>query len=166
MTETPRTAGEVTSGASVGRWRAVLPPVQWFSTYQPQWLAHDAIAGVTLADYGIYCYLVGGLLYALFGASRQLAIGPTSAISMVVGLRVARMANGDSARWASIAALTALLIAAMCLLACLLPSYAESVSAARALAQTNGYEIVALAKRMRSRIAPPDWVVEMTGETK
>ena len=68
------------------------------------WLQHDAIAGVPLRptrfrvarlcharglppQYGIYCYLVGGLFYALFGSSRQLAIGPTSAISMLVGVR-------------------------------------------------------------------------------
>ncbi|HET9268166.1 MAG TPA: SulP family inorganic anion transporter [Vicinamibacterales bacterium] len=106
--------------------------------YRAEWLRHDAVAGVTLAayaipvslayaslaglppQYGIYCYLVGGLFYALFGSSRQLAIGPTSAISMLVGVTVAGMAEGDPARWASIAALTALVIAAMCLLAWLL----------------------------------------------
>jgi SulP family sulfate permease len=44
-------------------------------------------------QYGIYCYLVGGLFYALFGSSRQLAIGPTSAISMLVGVTIAGMAQ-------------------------------------------------------------------------
>jgi len=103
-----------------------------------EWLPRDAVAGVTLAaygipvslayaslaglapQYGIYCYLVGGLFYALFGSSRQLAIGPTSAISMLVGVTVAGMANGDAGRWADIAALTALLIAIMCGVAWLL----------------------------------------------
>jgi sulfate permease, SulP family len=116
-------------------WRAVFPPAQWLATYKGQWLAKDAVAGVTLAaygipvslayallaglppQYGIYCYLVGGIAYALFGSSRQLAIGPTSAISMLVGVTIADMAGGDPARWASIAALTALVVAAMCLLA-------------------------------------------------
>jgi SulP family sulfate permease len=115
-------------------WRAAFPPVQWIAAYRAQWLPRDAIAGVTLAaygipvslayaslaglppQYGIYCYLVGGLFYAFFGSSRQLAIGPTSAISMLVGVTVAGMANGDPARWADIAALTAIVIAAMCLL--------------------------------------------------
>jgi high affinity sulfate transporter 1 len=119
-------------------WRAVFPPAQWLAAYRPQWLAHDAIAGVTLAaygipvslayaslaglppQYGIYCYLVGGLFYALFGSSRQLAIGPTSAISLLVGVTVANMADGDPTRWASIAALTALLVGGMCVLAWLL----------------------------------------------
>jgi sulfate permease, SulP family len=30
----------------------------------------------------MYGYLLGGLGYALFGLSRQLAVGPTSAISL------------------------------------------------------------------------------------
>jgi sulfate permease, SulP family len=116
-------------------WRAVFPPAQWLPTYERQWLKKDVVAGVTLAaygipvslayallaglppQYGIYCYLVGGVAYALFGSSRQLAIGPTSAISMLVGVTIADMAGGDPARWASIAALTALVVAAMCLLA-------------------------------------------------
>jgi len=119
-------------------WRAAFPPAQWLPAYRSQWLAHDAIAGVTLAaygipvslayaslaglppQYGIYGYLAGGLFYALFGSSRQLAIGPTSAISMLVGVTVAGMASGDAGRWADIAALTALVVAAMCVLAWLL----------------------------------------------
>ena len=119
-------------------WRGVFPPAQWLAAYRPQWLGRDAVAGVTLAayaipvslayaslaglpaQYGIYCYLVGGLAYAIFGTSRQLAVGPTSAISMLVGTTVAGMANGDPARWADIAALTALVFAAMSVLAWLL----------------------------------------------
>ena len=138
MTEETRSAGESAGGGSVRGWRAAFPPAQWLAAYRPQWLAQDAIAGVTLAaygipvslayaslaglppQYGIYCYLVGGLFYALFGSSRQLAIGPTSAISMLVGVTVAGMAQGDPGRWADIAALTALVMAAMCVLAWLL----------------------------------------------
>ena len=138
MTEETRSAGELAGGGTVRGWRAAFPPAQWLATYRPQWLAQDAIAGVTLAaygipvslayaslaglppQYGIYCYLVGGLFYALFGSSRQLAIGPTSAISMLVGVTVAGMAQGDPGRWADIAALTALVMAAMCVLAWLL----------------------------------------------
>jgi MFS superfamily sulfate permease-like transporter len=111
-------------------WRTAFPPAQWLATYRVAWLPRDAIAGVTLAaygipvslayallaglppQYGIYCYMVGGLGYALFGSSRQLAIGPTSAISMLVGVTVAGMAGGDPQRWADIAALTAAVIAA------------------------------------------------------
>jgi SulP family sulfate permease len=127
--------GMSANAGPVRGWRAAFPPAQWLRAYQAKWLAHDAIAGVTLAaygipvslayatlaglppQYGIYCYLAGGLFYALFGSSRQLAIGPTSAISMLVGVTVAGMVEGDPARYASIAALTAVVIAGMCLLA-------------------------------------------------
>ena len=116
-------------------WRAAFPPAQWLPSYRAAWLPRDAVAGVTLAayaipvslayatlaglppQYGIYCYLAGGLLYALFGSSRQLAVGPTSAISMLIGATVAGMAGGDPARWADIAALTALVVAGMAVLA-------------------------------------------------
>src|SRR5512135_167601 len=138
MTMEAQSARGHTSVKPTSGWRAAFPPAQWLPTYRPQWLAHDAVAGVTLAAYGIpvslayatlaglppevgiYCYLIGGLFYALFGSSRQLAIGPTSAISMLVGVTVADMAGGDPARFASIAALTAVVIAAMCFLAWLL----------------------------------------------
>ncbi len=134
-TEGARPASALARDPPVRGWRAVFPPAQWLAAYRPQWLANDAIAGVTLAaygipvslayaslaglppQYGIYCYLVGGLFYALFGSSRQLAVGPTSAISMLVGVTIAGMAQGDPGRWADIAALTALVIAAMCVLA-------------------------------------------------
>ena len=67
--------------------------------------------------YGIYCTLAGGLGYALFGTSRQLAIGSTSAISMLVGASLHTMAAGDPQHAADIAALTALGVAAICVIA-------------------------------------------------
>jgi SulP family sulfate permease len=120
------------------RARALFPPATWLRSYSPAWLPADAVAGVTLAAYaipvalayaslaglppqhGIYCYLVAGVAYALFGTSRQLAVGPTSAISLLVGTTVAGMAGGDPARFAQIAALVALVFAAISFLAWLL----------------------------------------------
>ena len=99
------------------------------------WLRYDALAGLTLAafvipesmayaslaglppQYGVYCYLVAGPAYALLGSSRQLAVGPTSAISLLIGTTVASMAEGDPHHWAQIAALTALIFAAMSIIA-------------------------------------------------
>ena len=121
--------------APVRGWRATFPPARWLPAYQASWLPGDAIAGVTLAaygipvslayaslaglppQYGVYGYLVGGLAYALFGSSRQLAIGPTSAISLLVGVTVAEMAAGNPEHRAAVAALTALVTAGMCVIA-------------------------------------------------
>jgi len=119
-------------------WRSFLPIVRWLPRYNLQSVKSDAIAGVTLAayaipvsmayaslaglppHYGIYGYLLGGLCYAVFGTSRQLAIGPTSAIAMLVGTTVAGMAEGDSARWIAIASLTAITVAVVGFIAWLL----------------------------------------------
>ena len=68
----------------------------------------------------MYGYLLGGLGYALFGSSRQLAIGPTSAISLMIAGTVGAMAEGDAQRYAQIASLAAFTVAALCLLSWLL----------------------------------------------
>jgi len=120
------------------RWQTFFPPAQWLAGYQSKWLAPDLLAGFTLAAYaipvslayaalaglppqmGLYCYLVGGWGYVLFGSSRHLAIGPTSAISLVFGVTVAHMAGGDPDRLLSLAALATVLTAGLFLLAWLL----------------------------------------------
>lgn len=112
-----------------------LPPVRWLGGYQAAWLPGDVVAGVTLAAYaipvslayaslaglppqvGIYGYLLGGLGYALLGSSRQLAVGPTSAISLMIAASVAPMAEGDAERYVQIASLAAFTVAGLCLLA-------------------------------------------------
>lgn len=120
------------------RWQTLFPPAQWLAGYQSKWLAPDLLAGFTLAAYaipvslaysalaglppqmGLYCYLVGGLGYALFGSSRHLAIGPTSAISLVFGVTIAQLAGHDPDRLLSLAALATVLTAGLFVLAWLL----------------------------------------------
>jgi SulP family sulfate permease len=119
------------------RW-SLVPIAGWLPRYERAWLRLDVIAGVTLAAYavpvslayaglaglppetGLYCYVVAGLGYAIFGSSRHLAIGPTSAISLLVGATLAGLAGGDAARQAALASLTALIVAALFGLAWLL----------------------------------------------
>jgi sulfate permease, SulP family len=85
----------------------------------PEGVAYATLAGLP-PQVGIYGYLLGGLGYALFGSSRHLAIGPTSAISLMVGVSVAPLAMGDPVRYAQIATLSAFVVAAMCIVAWLL----------------------------------------------
>jgi sulfate permease, SulP family len=119
-------------------WLEHVPPARWLASYRLEWLLRDAVAGATLAAYavpvslayaalaglppqaGIYGYLLGGIGYALLGSSRQLAIGPTSAISLMIADAVATMADGDVQRYAQIASLAAMMVALFCLLAWLL----------------------------------------------
>jgi SulP family sulfate permease len=85
-------------------WKSILPPLQWIKEYSPEWFKSDVFAGITLAAYGIpvsmayaslaglpvqcgiYGYFIGGIFYAIFGTGRQLAIGPTSAISLMLSI--------------------------------------------------------------------------------
>lgn len=130
-------AGQSDSNAPAW-WSAIFPPLRWLSAYRAPWLVSDLIAGITLAAYaipvslayaglaglppqvGLYGYLLGGLGYALFGSSRHLAVGPTSAISLMVGGTIAQMAGGDAVRYAQIATLAGFVVAFMCLLAWIL----------------------------------------------
>lgn len=116
-------------------WTRIFPPLTWLAEYKPSWLRHDAIAGVTLAAYaipvslayaglaglppqvGIYGYMLGGLGYALLGTSRQLAVGPTSAISLMIAASVGTLAEGDAIRFVQIASLAAFAVAVLCLIA-------------------------------------------------
>ncbi len=129
---------QFTKSVSGSGWRRYLPPLEWFAHYRPHWLTSDFISGVTLAAYaipvalayatladlppqvGIYGYLLGGLGYALLGTSRQLAVGPTSAISLMVAGTVGEMAGGDAAHYAAIASLAGFTVALLCLISWLL----------------------------------------------
>jgi len=115
-----------------------FPPSVWIKKYSSKSLKSDFVAGITLAaygipvslayatlaglppQYGIYGYLIGGLFYALLGTSKQLAIGPTSAISLIIGTTIADMAQGNVQRWADIASLTALVFSVLAILAYIL----------------------------------------------
>jgi SulP family sulfate permease len=112
-----------------------FPPARWLAEYRANWLPGDIVAGVTLAAYsipvslayaglaglppqvGVYGCLLGGLGYALLGSSRQLAIGPTSAISLMIPGTVGAMAEGDAQRYTQIASLAAFTVAGLCLVA-------------------------------------------------
>ncbi len=105
------------------------------SDYPIAWLSADLVAGVTLAAYGIpvslayatlaglppqvgvYGYLMGGLGYALAGSSRYLAIGPTSAISLMIAGTVSGMVADNPSHYAQIATAAAIGVGLFCLIA-------------------------------------------------
>lgn len=74
----------------------------------PVSVAYASLAGLP-PQAGLYCYLVGGVAYAAFGTSRQLAIGPTSAISILIGSALGTLAAGDALRQTHLAATVAIL---------------------------------------------------------
>jgi len=116
----------------------LFPITEWLRGYNRSYLKWDLIAGITLAFFviptsmayatlaglppetGIYCYFFAGLLYFIFGTSRQLAIGPTSALSIVVATSIGAMAGGDPAKAVALASATALIMAGLFLVAYLI----------------------------------------------
>jgi high affinity sulfate transporter 1 len=112
-----------------------VPASQWISGYTSQIFLKDSIAGMTLAayaipvsmayatlaglppQYGVYGYLIGGIFYALLGTGKQLAVGPTSAISLIIGVTLSTIAEGNIQHWVDLSSLTAMLMAGMSILA-------------------------------------------------
>ncbi len=114
-------------GSFQERIRSAFPIAAWLPGYQFNWLRHDVVAGITLAAYaipvslayaalaglptqaGLYCYLLGGIAYCVFGSSRHLAVGPTSAISILIGATLGGLALNDPERLLSFAMAAAVL---------------------------------------------------------
>ena len=110
----------------------------WVAEYDRRTARDDALAGSTLAAYavpssiayaqlagmpvqtGLYCYLFGGLAYALLGSSRQLAVGPTSSVALTVAAALSTLAAADPARYATLAAATAFFVGLTALFAWLM----------------------------------------------
>lgn len=118
-----------TASAGLTAWlKSLVPALQWLRNYDRRWLRGDIIASITLAAYllpaalgdaslarlnpetGLYACLCGGLVFWLFCSSRHTVISVTSAISLVIGASLGDIAGGDTTRFATLAAATALLV--------------------------------------------------------
>jgi high affinity sulfate transporter 1 len=115
-----------------------LPGLRRLRGYRRDWLRGDVVAGVVLAAYllpaalgdaslarlapeaGLYACFFSGLVFWLFCSSRHTAVTVTSAISLLVGASLGELSGGDPGRHAALAAATALLVAALALVAWLL----------------------------------------------
>lgn len=105
------------------------------SGYRPAWLGPDIIAGVTLAAVaipecmgytkivgtpvvtGLYTILLPIAAFALFGSSRHLVVGADSATAAILFAGLTGLAQPNSPQWLALASTSALLTAAMLLLA-------------------------------------------------
>src|SRR2546423_14447770 len=97
-----------------------LPILSWLPSYQRSWLRFDVIAGATVwavvvPEAVAYSQLAGvppqaGLFaapflllgYALFGTSRQLMVGATSASAVMLAGTVAVLAGSDPKKYAAL----------------------------------------------------------------
>ena len=104
-----------------------MPGLQTLFNYQRQWLADDmraalSVAAVALpvaiayaqltgvnAAVGLYSCILPMMLYALFGTSKQLIIGPDAATCAVIAAVVTPLAAGDSFKhWQLVITMTAM----------------------------------------------------------
>jgi high affinity sulfate transporter 1 len=116
-------------------WTHWLPGIETLRRYEAAWLPHDIVAGLVLATmlvpvgiayavasglpgiHGLYATIVPLLVYALFGPSRILVLGPDSALAAVILGVVFPLSGGDPVRAATLAAMMAIVSGTVCILA-------------------------------------------------
>lgn len=81
----------------------------------PQGMAYALIAGLP-PIYGLYASLIPLVGYAIFGTSRQLAVGPVALISLLVAASVAPLAEGDPERYIMLTLVLTLMVGVLQLL--------------------------------------------------
>ncbi|MET8871390.1 sulfate permease [Nocardia sp. NPDC004604] len=111
-----------------------LPGLRQFDGYQRAWLRSDVVAGITVAAYlvpqvmayatvaglppvvGLWAAIGPLAVYILFATSRQLSVGPESTTALLTAVALAPLALGNPGRYASLAAVLALLVGGLCLI--------------------------------------------------
>src|SRR6266513_2615947 len=104
-----------------------IPGLSLVRTYRKAWLLPDLLAGISICvvmipsviaysglmglppQQGLYAALVPLVVYALFGSSRQMIVGPDIAISLLIASAIGPLANGSPTRAAILASAIALL---------------------------------------------------------
>ena len=116
------------------RVRRLVPALAWGPQYDRAWLRTDVLAGLTVAalvvpkalgyagianvpiENGLYAAAAGTILYALFGTSRQVLTGPSSALAAVAGSAVITVGVAEEAQATALVAGIALVAGVMFLL--------------------------------------------------
>lgn len=102
-----------------------LPITKWAKNYNKDWLRPDIIAGITVGAFtipeviafvslanlppevGLYSAMVALLVYMIFGSSRQLSMGPTSTLSILVGATLGSLMIPNVSQYLMIVSLVA-----------------------------------------------------------
>jgi SulP family sulfate permease len=108
--------------------RRYLPFLEWLLHYHPQDLVGDLMAGMIVAimlvpqsmayallaglppQVGLYASILPLILYALFGTSRTLAVGPVAMVSLLVATGISAIAPQNSPEYIVLALVLALLV--------------------------------------------------------
>lgn len=116
-------------------WIGALPGLTTLRRYDAAWLSHDIGAGLVLATMlvpvgiayavasglpginGLYATIIPLLVYALFGPSRILVLGPDSSLAAIILAVVLPLSAGDPQRAVGLAAMMAVVSGIVCILA-------------------------------------------------
>ncbi|MEZ4886842.1 MAG: solute carrier family 26 protein [Chitinophagales bacterium] len=90
-------SGDLTAGLTVG------------VMLIPQGMAYSMLAGLP-PIYGLYASTIPLIIYALFGTSRQLAVGPVAMVALLISSGVGALAELGSTEFISLAILLALMV--------------------------------------------------------
>lgn len=85
----------------------------------PQVMAYAGIAGLP-PQAGLWTIAVTFLIYAVFGSSRHLSVGPESTTALLTAATLGPLAHGDATRYAALAVLLAAMVGVIALIAWLL----------------------------------------------
>lgn len=128
---------KVSSGSTAAAWRRwlpTLPVLQWGRQYNRDTLASDSLAALIVTimlipqslayamlaglppEVGLYASVAPLLLYALFGSSRVLAVGPVAVVSLMTATALGDLAAAGTPAYAGMA-LTLALLSGLILLA-------------------------------------------------
>jgi sulfate permease, SulP family len=110
-----------------------MPGLRKLLSYRREWLRGDILAGLTVAAYlipqcmaygelagvepvaGLWAILPPMMIYAIFGSSTQLSIGPESSTAVMTAVAIAPFAATRSDTYISLAALLAIIMGLVCL---------------------------------------------------
>lgn len=102
--------------------------MSWIKDYKKEWFGGDLIAGLTVGVmlipqgmaysmlaglppiYGLYASTIPLIIYALFGTSRQLAVGPVAMVALLISSGVGALAELGSTEFITMAILLALMV--------------------------------------------------------
>ena len=111
--------------------RRILPFLEWITDYNKGWFSKDLIAGLTVGIilipqgmayamiaglppvYGLYASLVPMIVYAFFGTSRQLAVGPVAMDSLLLAAGLGTLAITSTDDYIAMALLLAFCVGAV-----------------------------------------------------
>ena len=116
-------------------WIRWLPGLNTLRRYESSWLRHDLVAGIVMTTMlvpvgiayaeasgvpginGLYATIVPLLVYALFGPSRILVLGPDSALAPVILTVVLPLSAGEPRRAVALAGMMAIVSGVVCIAA-------------------------------------------------